>query len=142
MGVGYGTRFLHSKGSTVLQTAILADNVNVVKFICAQIEADQGYLRTFMRPNLRGQSAIFTGCVAWRSRSGQLALNSKLVSLEMGFQKQQFDGLNTLQAIYLTNCAHFARDLFVRIMSDTQLKTNIYTIALTCDKLFIGTGGT
>lgn len=35
MGIGYGTKFLHSKLSTVLQTAILADNIAIVKYICA-----------------------------------------------------------------------------------------------------------
>lgn len=34
MGVGFGLKFMHSKGSTVLQTAILADNLPIVKFIC------------------------------------------------------------------------------------------------------------
>lgn len=142
MGVGYGTQYMCSRQSNVLQLALLADNIEVVNFLLQKSEQDANLQLFFWQPNNRRQSVLFTAAMCWRSRSGQLTLQSKLIQLEICQQRPKYESLNVLQVIRQTNCAYLGKLLNIMIQSDNQLRSTIYDMILMCDAYIMGDHGT
>lgn len=87
-GIGYGIDFLCSKQSNSLQLALLADQLEVVRFLLQKCESELPISQFFMTHNIRQQSALFNAALCWRSRSGQLLLNSKQTLNEICSKKK------------------------------------------------------
>ncbi|CAL6114848.1 Conserved_hypothetical protein [Hexamita inflata] len=141
-GIGYGIDYLCSRGSNLMQIAILGDNFSVVQWLVQRAEVDTTLQTVLMQPNARRHSTMCTAALAWRSRSGQLFLQSKVIQLEIGQIKRKYDSLNIIQVIRFTNCAYLGKNLFMWLQNDNQLKAIFYQMLLETELYTDGEFGT